>query len=445
MANRSFEKSLELQGRFHQLIPGGSHTYAKGDDQYPEFMPPYIARGRGCRVWDVDGNEYIEYGMGMRAVSLGHAYSAVNKAASKQMDLGNNFTRPAAIELKAAEIFLGMVPGADMVKFAKNGSDATTAAIKLARAATGRDKVAFCKDHPLFSVDDWFIGTTEISRGIPRSQLELSVGFRYNDIESVKALLQNNPGEIACFIIEPEKYEPLDINFITQLQALCREQGALLILDEMITGLRWHLGGAQTLYNVVPDLSTFGKAMGNGFAIAALAGKREFMQLGGLQHEEERVFLLSTTHGAESHALAAFMAVVEEYRQKDVIGYLQYQGERLRLGMHKIIAEHRLESHVGVHGHPAALVYSTADQDGNASQPFRTLFIQECMKRGLLAPSLVVSYSHRDEDVDQTLDILYQSLGVYRHALDNGIDQYLQGRAIQPVFRKYNHAAGKGA
>jgi glutamate-1-semialdehyde 2,1-aminomutase len=212
----------------------------------------------------------------------------------------------------------------------------------------------------------------------------------------------------------------------------------LLILDEMITGLRWHIGGAQTLYNVVPDLSTFGKAMGNGFAISALAGKREFMQLGGLQHDEERVFLLSTTHGAECHALAAFIAVVEEYQQKDVIGYLQYQGERLRLGMQKIIAEHRLESHVGVHGHPAALVYSTADQQSKSSQPFRTLFMQESMKRGLLAPSLVISYAHKDADVDQTLDIVHASLGVYRQALDNGIGQYLEGRAIQPVFRKFN-------
>jgi glutamate-1-semialdehyde 2,1-aminomutase len=439
MNDRSFKKSLAVQARIHQLIPGGAHTYSKGDDQYPEFLPPYIAKGKGCRVWDVDGNEYIEYGSGLRAISLGHAYPAINFAACRQMNLGNNFARPAAIELEAAETFLGAVPGAEMVKFAKNGSDATSAAIKLARAYTGRDKIALCSDHPFFSVDDWFIGTTAINRGIPKSQMELSLGFRFNDIESVKDLFANHPGEIACFIMEPEKYEPLDMDFIHGLQKLCKEEGSLLILDEMITGFRWHLGGAQTLYDIVPDLSTFGKAMGNGFAIAALAGKREFMDLGGLYHDEERVFLLSTTHGAENHALAASMAVIKEYQEKDVIAYFRYQGERLRKGMLKTIAENHLEGHVGIHGHPASLVFSTADQDKKSSQPFRTLFMQECVKRGIIAPSLIINYSHKDEDIDQTLDIINDALVIYRKALDEGIEKYLEGRSVQPVYRKKNH------
>ncbi|MFT4825336.1 MAG: glutamate-1-semialdehyde 2,1-aminomutase [Halioglobus sp.] len=439
MEKRTFAKSLKLQKDIHRVIPGGCHTYAKGDDQFPEFIPPLIASGKGCRVWDVDGNEYIEYGMGSRAVSLGHAYPSVNAAACKQLDQGSNFARPAAIELKAAEEFLAMVPGADMVKFAKNGSDVASAAIKLARAYTGRSKIAFCEDHPFFSIDDWFIGTTAMKRGIPTGQLELSVGFRFNDIDSVNKLFETHPQEIACFILEPEKHERLNMNFIRELQQLCRDHGSLLILDEMITGLRWHLGGAQTLYDIVPDLSTFGKAMGNGFAVSALAGKREIMELGGLRNSEERVFLLSTTHGAENHALAAFIAVVDAYKQMDVVDYLQYQGERLRQGMLKTIAEHNLTDYVGVHGHPAALIYSTADHENKGSQPFRTLFLQESLKRGLLAPSLVLSFSHKDEDVDQTLEIVHESLGIYRKALDNGIDQYLEGRPVQPVFRKFNH------
>lgn len=421
------------------MIPGGSHTYAKGDDQFPEFHAPYISHGKGCRVWDVDDNEFIEYGMGLRAVSLGHAFEPVVQAAYQQMCLGSNYSRPAKIELDTAEAFLQLVPGAEMVKFAKNGSDCTTAAIKLARAVTGKDKVAICEDHPFFSVNDWFIGSTSINAGIPKAIADLTLKFKFNDIESVKLLFENHPDQIACFIMEPEKYDPLDLNFVKELQTLCKNHGTLFILDEMITGFRWHEGGAQTLYNIQPDLSTFGKAMGNGFAIAALAGKREFMELGGLYHDKERVFLLSTTHGAEGHALAAAMAVMKIYQEEPVIQHLQIQGDRLRKGMLKSIQENNLEGHVGVLGHPSCLVFSTNDQDKNPSQPFRTLFMQECIKQGLLAPNLVISYAHSENDIDITLDILHHTLQVYRKGIEEGVDKYLEGRAVQPVYRKWNH------
>lgn len=434
----SFHQSRELQAKFHQLIPGGSHTYAKGDDQYPEFCPPIIAKGKGSHVWDVDGNEYIEYGMGLRAVSLGHAYPKVVEAAYQQMLLGSNYARPARIELAAAEAFLNLVPGAEMVKFAKNGSDATTAAIKLARAYTGKTKVAICGNHPFFSVNDWFIGATAINAGIPQEIKDLTLKFEFNNIQSVQKLFEDHAGDIACFIMEPEKYEPLDKGFIQQLQQLCKTNGTLLILDEMITGFRWHEGGAQTLYGIVPDLSTFGKAMGNGFAIAALAGKREIMELGGLYHDKERVFLLSTTHGAENHSLAAMMAVLDEYQSKDIIGYMKYQGERLRKGFNQTIAENNLEGFVGIHGHPSCLVYSTKDENKNPSQPFRTLFIQEILKRGILAPNLVLSYSHSDEDIDRTVEAVNEALIVYAKALSEGIEGYLEGRPVQPVYRKKN-------
>lgn len=436
---RKFHRSQTLQDRFHALIPGGCHTYAKGDDQYPEFLAPYIAKGKGCRIWDVDGNEFIEYGMGLRAVGLGHGYEPVVEAAYQQMQLGTNYGRPAKIELDAAEAFLDLVPGAEMVKFAKNGSDCTTAAIKLARAVTGRDKVAICQDHPFFSIDDWFIGTTAINAGIPKTIQGLTLTFKYNDIKSVQTLFNRYPGKIACFIMEPEKYEPLDLKFVHALQALCKKHGTLFILDEMITGFRWHAGGAQTLYDIIPDLSTFGKAMGNGFAIAALAGKKEYMELGGLLHDKERVFLLSTTHGAENHALAASMAVMKTYREENVIEHLQFQGERLRKGMLQSIRENNLEGYVGIFGHPSCLVFSTNDQDKNPSQPFRTLFMQECLKQGLLTPNLVLSYSHSSEDVDLTLEIIHETLKVYKKAIDEGIDKYLEGRPVQPVYRKWNH------
>ncbi len=436
---RKFNQSISLKERFHRAIPGGSHTYAKGDDQYPEQYAPYIARGKGCRVWDIDGNEFVEYGMGLRAVSLGHAFDPIIEAAHQQMLKGINFSRPALLELQTAEAFLQLVPGAEMVKFAKNGSDCTTAAIKLARAVTGKTKVAICGDHPFFSVDDWFIGATAINAGIPQSTKDLTVKFRFNDIASVQQLFDEHAGEIACVIMEPEKYEPLDLEFVQALQSLCKKNNALFILDEMITGFRWHNGGAQTLYNIQPDLSTFGKAMGNGFAVAALAGKREYMELGGLYHDKERVFLLSTTHGAEGHALAAAIAVMDFYQKEDVIGHLNIQGERLRAGLEKAISTYALEGHIGVHGHPACLVFSTKDQDKNPSQPFRTLFMQECIKRGIIAPNIVNSYSHKDADTDFTIQAMSDAMAVYRKALDEGIDHYLEGRSVQPVYRKWNH------
>lgn len=437
--NYCFRQSLILQSRFHRAIPGGAHTCAKGDDQFPEFYPPILKRGKGCHVWDVDDNEYIEYGMGLRAVSLGHAVSEISDAAFRQMQLGSNYSRPALIELEAAETFLELVPGADMVKFAKNGSDATTAAIKLARAYTGRAKVAICGDHPFFSVDDWFIGATAIDSGIPKEISKLTLKFEFNNLESVKSLLENYPNEIACFIMEPEKHEPVDRGFLFGLQSLCKEHGCVFILDEMITGFRWHIGGAQTMYGITPDLSTFGKAMGNGFAIAALAGKRELMELGGLHHDKERVFLLSTTHGAENHALAAFIAVAKYYKENQVIDYFQYQGERLRKGFQAAIADHQLEDYVDIIGHPACLVFSTNDQNKQPySQHYRTLFLQELIKHGVLAPSLVLSYAHRDRDIDQTLEAVHATLSIYRKAIDEGIDKYLEGRPVQPVYRKKN-------
>src|SRR5262245_10722311 len=305
------EKSLELAKRFTATIPGGSHTYAKGNDQYPEGLAPYLVRGKGCHVWDVDGNEYIEYGMGMRAVTLGHAYSPVVQAAQRQMNLGTNFTRPATIELECAETLLSLIPGGEMAKFAKNGSDVTTAAVKLARAYTARDMVAICAEHPFFSTDDWFIGTTPVSAGIPKVVADLTVAFHYNDIAGVKALFERYPERIACLVLEPATHQEPMNGFLHETQRLCRQHGALLIFDEMITGFRWHLNGAQTLYGVDPDLSAFGKALGNGFSVSALVGKREIMELGGLDHPKDRVFLLSTTHGAETHALAAAQAVME--------------------------------------------------------------------------------------------------------------------------------------
>lgn len=434
----NFRKSLSLQKRFHDLIPGGAHTYAKGDDQFPENMPIYITHGKGARVWDADGNEYIEWGNGLRSVSLGHAFDPINEAVIAQIARGANFGRPATIELECAEEFLSIVDGADMVKFCKNGSDAVDGAIKLARAYTGRDMVAMCASHPFFSVHDWFIGSTPMDGGIPEPIKKLTTKFYYNDLDSARKMFADNPGKIACVILEAQKLdEPLD-GFLHKLRELCHANGALFVLDEMITGFRWHIGGAQKKFNIVPDLSTWGKALGNGFAISALAGKREIMELGGLRHDKTRVFLLSTTHGAETHAMAAAIANIRFYKTHQAIERLYEQGSRFERGAMKASRDLKLEDKFTILGPACCSVYTTRDQDNQPSQPFRTLFIQETMKRGLIMPSSIVSYSHSDREVDETVERIYDALVIYRKALDEGVDKYLEGRSVQPVWRKFN-------
>ncbi|MBF6176273.1 glutamate-1-semialdehyde 2,1-aminomutase [Nocardia blacklockiae] len=430
---RNFARSNDIQRRLHEVVPGGAHTYARGADQYPEGMAPILMRGSGCRVWDCDGNEYVEYGMGLRAVTLGHGYRPVAEAAARAVADGLSFSRPTKLELLAAEDFLSLVPGADMVKFAKNGSDATTAAVRLARAVTGREVVAIC-EQPFFSVDDWFIGTTAMNAGIPATTS--TVRFRYNDLDSLAGVLAT--AEVAAVVMEAATAlsEP-EPGYLEGVRALCDRHGTLLVFDEMITGFRWSSGGAQRVYGVTPDLSCWGKAMGNGFPISALAGKREFMELGGLRTERDRVFLLSTTHGPETGSLAAFRAVVRAYADTDPVAHMEHAGRRLADGVNKIAAELGVAEHLQVIGRPSCLIFSTRGPDGQPSQPFRTLFLQELLDRGVLGQSFVTSAAHTDTDVDVTVDACAEAAEIYRHALDRGtVEGLLRGRPVAPALRR---------
>ncbi|MGZ3587158.1 MAG: glutamate-1-semialdehyde 2,1-aminomutase [Candidatus Limnocylindrales bacterium] len=434
----NFDRSDALRERLHDLIPGGAHTYAKGDDQYPADAAPVIERGDGCRVWDVDGNVFLEYGMGLRSVTLGHAYPSVVAAAEQAMRRGLNFVRPAALEVAAAEALLDLLPNAEMVKFAKNGSDVTTAAVKLARAATGRDLVAMCGDQPFFSTDDWFIGATPMAAGIPQPIRDLTLRFPYNDAGALEALFAAHPGAIACVIMEAATSVEPAPGYLEAVQALCRRHGAVFILDEIITGFRWHVGGAQAVYGLQPDLAAFGKALGNGFSIAVLVGRRDLMELGGLRHDRERVFLLSTTFGAESTSLAAALEVMRIYREEGVIEHLYRAGERLRTGVAEVAGARGVAGHFELRGRPCNLVYATLDGEGRPSQPFRTLFLQELLARGVLAPSFVVSYAHSDEAIDQTVEAIDGALAVYARALHDGPEAHLRGRPVKPVMRARN-------
>lgn len=433
---RSFDQSNRLQARLHTMIPGGAHTYSRGSDQYPEAMAPVLTRGRGCHVWDADGNEYIEYGMGLRSVTLGHGYGPVVAAVCSAIADGVNFSRPTALELDAAEDFLGLVPGAEMVKFAKNGSDVTTAAVRLARAATGRVKIAAC-EQPFFSTDDWFIGTTPMDNGIPVSNRDTTVRFRYNDLDSLSAALA--AGDVAGVILEAatSTTEP-HAGYLQGVRDLCDRHGSLLVFDEMITGFRWSERGAQTVYGVRPDLSCWGKAMGNGFPVSALAGKRDIMELGGLRTDSRRVFLLSTTHGPERGSLAAFRAVVTAYAEDDPIGRMEHAGRLLTEGVAAVVHEQGLDDYVQLTGRPSCLTFVTRDPDKEPSQAYRTLFLQELLDRGVLGQSFVTSAAHTDDDVERTVDAVRGALPVYRLAVERGtVDGLLRGRPVAPAIRQF--------
>jgi glutamate-1-semialdehyde 2,1-aminomutase len=438
---RSFQNSARAQHELHALVPGGAHTYARGSDQYPEDMAPVIQRGEGARVLDVDGNWYVEYGMGLRAVTLGYGYRPVVDAVAKAASEGVGFSRPSIWELEAARTFLRQVPGADMVKFAKNGSDVTTAAIKLARAKTKRDLVAVCSTQPFFSVDDWFIGLSQMDAGVPKQTKDMTVTFRYNDLDSVTELLAAHPEQIAALILEQATAtaEP-EPGFLQGLRDLADQHGFVLIFDEMITGMRWSLGGAQEVYGVTPDLSTWGKALGNGFPISALAGRADLMEQGGLNTDDPRAFLLSTTHGSETTGLAAYLAVEAAYRESDVVGQMERQGRALATALTEAAEAAGVQDHVVVMGRPSCLVFGTKDHEGNPSQAFRTLFIQEMLERGVLGQSLVISAAHTDRDIEDTVTAAAGAFDIYAQALRAGTtDGLLRGRPVAPAMRALAH------
>lgn len=436
--DRFLPRSDDMNTQLHTMVPGGAHTYAKGDDQYPEGLAPVISHGRGAHVWDVDGNDYIEYGSGLRSVSLGHAHPRVLEAVRGELDRGANFVRPSVVEVEAAQRFLATVPTAQMVKFAKNGSDVTTAAVRLARAVTNRPLIASCGNQPFFSTDDWFIATTPMSAGIPEQVAGLTVSFPYGDLGATEELLRRHDGRIACLILEAATQQDPPAGYLAGLRDLADRHGCLLVFDEMITGLRWSEAGAQGLYGVVPDLSTFGKALGNGFAVSALAGRREVMERGGLHHSQERVFLLSTTHGAETHSLAAAMAVMETYVQEGITARLHALGERLAAGVREAAAGMGVADHVVVRGRASNLGYATLDENGQPSQDYRTLFLRQLIAGGVLAPSFVVSSALTEDDIDRTVDVVAQACAVYRKALDaEDPTAWMGGRPVKPVFRRF--------
>ena len=450
----------KITNRLLKVIPGGAHTYSRGYDTFPENAPPILERGKGVYIFDQKGKKYLDYGMGLRSVNIGYAENSINNAAISAIKKGNNLTRPSITELIAAEAFVALIKHADMVKFTKNGSTAVTAAVKLARAYTGKKIILRCAEQPFFSFDDWFIGSTKVPRGVTEETKRLTKKFNYNNIESLKKQIIKFKNRIACVVLEPSSTECPKIkkddssccnkavcdrdfqkedHFLKQVEKICKKNNIVFILDEMITGFRWHLKGAQHFYGVKPDISTFGKAMANGFSVSAICGKKKIMELGSITNKtEERVFLLSTTHGAEMNSLSAFVETVRFIKKNKVIKNNWKFGAQLIEESNKIAKKIGINEYFNFSGIACSPLFNCLDINKNNSLEFRTLFIQEMLKHNILMPWVSIAYRHSDKELEKTLIAMEKTLYVYKKALKYGVKKFLKGHVIKPVFRKFN-------
>jgi glutamate-1-semialdehyde 2,1-aminomutase len=419
------QQSDALYDRAAGLIPAFTQTLAKGPGQYVKgIAPKYLERGKGSHVWDADGNEYIDYNMGIGPLSLGYCYPKVDEAIRKQLESGITFSQPHRLEVEVAELIREVVPNAEMVRYSKTGCDVTTAAVRLARAFTARDKVLCCGYH---GWHDWYISVTDRNRGIPEPVRNLSYTFNYNDIES---LVQSIGKDTACVIMEPVVFEAPRDNFLQRVKEVCEANGALLIFDEMWTGFRLALGGAQEYFGVKSDLQCFSKAVANGMPISILSGRSEIMSLC-----DKDVFFF-TTFGGEALSLAAAKATIEEIRNKNVPEYLARQGRKLLTGYNQIAIEYEM-AYTRATGMECRSLVSF---DASAGDPLemKSLVQQELIKRGILWSGMhVISFSHSDEDIAYTLSAYREVLPILRDAVESKtVRTMLRGEAVEPVFRK---------
>ncbi len=421
----SIAHSDELWARAQGLIPSGTQTLAKGPQQYVNGVAPkYARRAKGSHIWDVDGNEYIDYNMGIGPVSLGYAYPAVDEAIRAQLEDGITFSLMHPLEVDVAELIREVVPHVESVRFSKAGNDAASAAVRLARAYTGKSTVLCCGYH---GWHDWYIAVTDRNAGIPAQVRELTYTFQYNDIESV---IDSIDDDTACVILEPVVFEEPENNFLHELREVCDTRGILLIFDEMWTGFRIALGGAQEYFGVRADLVCFSKAVANGMPLSILAGRKDVMQLC------ERDVFFYTTFGGETLSLAAAKATIEEMKAHNVPAYLHARGRQLKEGLRAIITEMEMP-YIGCSG----LDYRTiVSFDASAGNPLalKSLLQQELIKRGILWSGFhTISFSHSKADIDYTLEAYAHALRVLREAVDaRTVEAALRGAPVEPVFRK---------
>jgi glutamate-1-semialdehyde 2,1-aminomutase len=423
-----YHKSELLLERALRSIPLGTQTFSKSRTQYPYGVSPYfIKKGKGSHVWDVDDNEYIDFINGLASVTLGYNDPDVNAAVLEQLDNGVTFSLPHPLEFIVAEKIIEMVPCAEMVRFGKNGSDATAGAIRLARTYTHRDHVAVCGYH---GWQDWYIGSTARNLGVPESTRRLTHIFTYNDIESLRVIFKQWPDQVAAVIMEPmNSTEPKD-DFLLMVEELTHQNGALFIFDETITGFRYANGGAQELFGITPDLATFGKGMSNGYPLSAVAGKADIMQL------MEEIFF-SFTFGGETLSLVAANATMTKLQQEPVLETMKNQGLKVMQGVEKLLAENELRDVISVTGHPSWSFLNFNDIASYTSWEIKTLFLQEMFARGILILGTHnMNYCHSNEDIAILLDAYSEVLAIIKEALDNeSLDKMLRCKPLEPLFK----------
>lgn len=418
--------------RAQGLIPAGTQTLSKGPTQYVNGVAPkYLDRAEGSHTWDVDGNEYVDYAMGLGSVVLGHAHPTVNDAVKRHLDAGQSLSLMHPLEVEVAELLADTIPCAEMVRFGKNGSDVTGGAVRVARAFTGREKVAHCGYHGWL---DWYVGSTSRRKGVPQADIDLQFPFRYNDLESLDRVLDAHTAEIAAVIMEPYGMIDPDPGFLEGVAERARKHGAVLIFDEVATGFRFEVGGIHQRFGVVPDLACFGKAMGNGIPVSALVGKREVMQV------LEEVFF-SFTFAGETMGLAAAKATLTKLLEDDVVGYMGEVGSRLKAGIDRLLWDYGLHDLVSCVGLPQRTFLLFKDSEEVSGLAIKSLLQQELLKRGVIALTTGhnISYSHSEEDVEWTLGAYEEALEVLTACMKTGeVDSALEGEPVEPVFRPVN-------
>jgi len=425
---RSFEESGRLLARAEQVIPLGSQTFSKSRTQYPLGVSPlFLERGDGARVWDVDGNCYVDFVSSLLSVTLGYRDPDVDEAVRRQLDSGVILSLPHRLEMEVAERIVALVPCAEMVRFVKNGSDATSGAIRIARAFTGRDHVAVCGYH---GWQDWYIGSTARHRGVPDATRALTHNFQFNDLASLERLCQAMPDQFAAIILEPMNLSWPEPGFLEGVRELATRHGAVLVFDETITGFRFAMGGAQELFGVIPDLATFGKGLANGYPISAVAGRRDIMLM------MEEVFF-SFTFGGEMLSLAAARAVLDKLQREPVLETIGARGERLKQKLAALIQGHQLSHLFAVQGHPSWSFLTMTDAPGATMYEMKTLLMQELHERGFLSVgSHNLNYAHSDADIDGLIGAYDEVLPMIGAAAGAGdIGRLLRCEPLVPLFR----------
>jgi glutamate-1-semialdehyde aminotransferase len=423
-----YKCSEELLERALRSIPLGSQTFSKSKTQLPFGVSPFfVERAEGAKFWDVDGNEYLDFTNALASVSLGYRDPEVDSAVREQMKRGVTFSLPHKLEMEVAEIMVELIPCAEKVRFAKTGSDATSGAIRVARAYTGRERVAMCGYH---GWQDWYIGTTTRDLGVPRAVKELSHPFTYNNADSLEQLLNAYPGEFAAVIIEPMSGTFPEDNFLEKVRAMSSKHGALLVFDETVTGFRFSLGGAQELFGITPDLATFGKGLANGYPLSALVGKAEFMDV------VEKIFF-SGTFGGETLSLAAAKAVLNKLRTEPVINTIKTRGETLLVGVNQIIIDFAMSDLLSICGHPSWSFLVFKDTSSCSSWEAKTYYMQEMFKRGIFTiGSHNLSYAHIDSHITQLLSSYKEVFGELSRLIRVGeLQSKLECNPLVPLFK----------